>query len=154
MTRQWHQMIRREFIAKQHPASTRRPVQLNTWEALYFGVDEPSVLALVDQVASLGIERLCSMTVGAGRTDDRRALGNWIVDPEKFPNGLTPIIEACHEKSMEFGLWIEPEMVSQSKLETTPTGCCTIREYHSMRRDSSSFSTCRSPPLSRIFRCD
>ena len=57
LTRQWHQMIRREFITKQHPASTRRPVQLNTWEALYFGVDEPSVLALVDQAAGLGIER-------------------------------------------------------------------------------------------------
>ena len=123
LTRQWHQMIRREFIAKQHPASTRRPVQLNTWEALYFGVDEPSVLALVDQAASLGIERFV-LDDGwfLGRTDDRRALGDWVVDPKKFPNGLTPIIEACHEKGMEFGLWIEPEMVSQkSKLyETHP----------------------------------
>ena len=123
LTSQWHQMIRREFIAKQHPASTRRPVQLNTWEALYFGVDEPSVLALVNQAASLGIERFV-LDDGwfLGRTDDRRALGDWVVDPKKFPNGLTPIIEACHEKGMEFGLWIEPEMVSQkSKLfETHP----------------------------------
>ena len=123
LTSQWHQMIRREFIAKQHPASARRPVQLNTWEALYFGVDEPSVLALVDQAASLGIERFV-LDDGwfLGRTDDRRALGDWVVDPKKFPNGLTPIIEACHEKGMEFGLWIEPEMVSQkSKLfETHP----------------------------------
>ena len=123
LTRQWHQMIRREFITKQHPASTRRPVQLNTWEALYFGVDEPSVLALVDQAASLGIERFV-LDDGwfLGRTDDRRALGDWVVDPKKFPNGLTPIIEACNEKGMEFGLWLEPEMVSQkSKLfETHP----------------------------------
>ena len=123
LTRQWHQMIRREFIVKQHPASTRRPVQLNTWEALYFGVDEPSVLALVDQAAGLGIERFV-LDDGwfLGRTDDRRALGDWVVDPKKFPNGLTPIIEACNEKGMEFGLWIEPEMVSQkSKLfETHP----------------------------------
>ena len=123
LTSQWHQMIRREFIAKQHPASARRPVQLNTWEALYFGVDEPSVLALVDQAASLGIERFV-LDDGwfLGRTDDRRALGDWVVDPKKFPNGLTPIIEACHEKGIEFGLWIEPEMVSQkSKLfETHP----------------------------------
>ena len=96
---------------------------MNTWEALYFGVDEPSVLALVDQAASLGIERFV-LDDGwfLGRTDDRRALGDWVVDPKKFPNGLTPIIEACHEKGMEFGLWIEPEMVSQkSKLfETHP----------------------------------
>ncbi len=123
LTRQWHQVIRREFLAKQSPACTRRPVQLNTWEALYFGVDEPSVLALVDQAATLGIERFV-LDDGwfFGRTDDRRALGDWAVDPKKFPNGLTPIIEACHEKGMEFGLWIEPEMVSQkSKLyETHP----------------------------------
>ena len=120
---QWHQMIRREFITKQHPTSTRRPVQLNTWEALYFGVDESSVLALVDQAATLGIERFV-LDDGwfLGRIDDGRALGDWVVDPKKFPNGLIPIIEACHEKGMEFGLWIEPEMVSQkSKLyETQP----------------------------------
>ena len=118
LTHQWHQMIRREFITKQHPASTRRPVQFNTWEALYFGVDESSVLALVDQAATLGIERFV-LDDGwfLGRTDDRRALGDWVVDPKKFPHGLTPVIEACHERGMEFGLWIEPEMVSQkSKL--------------------------------------
>jgi alpha-galactosidase len=115
LTRQWHQMIRREFIASQNPVSTRRPVQLNTWEALYFGVDEPSVLALVDQAATLGIERFV-LDDGwfLGRTDDQRALGDWEVDPQKFPNGLTPVIEACHDKGMEFGLWIEPEMVSQN----------------------------------------
>jgi len=123
LTRQWHQMIRREFLAKQSPDSTKRPVHLNTWEALYFGVDETSVLALVDQAATLGIERFV-LDDGwfLGRTDDHRALGDWVVDPKKFPNGLTPIIEACHQKGMEFGLWIEPEMVSQkSKLyETHP----------------------------------
>jgi alpha-galactosidase len=123
LTHQWHQMIRREFIAKQSPASTSRPVQLNTWEALYFAVDESSVLALVDQAAGLGIERFV-LDDGwfLGRIDDRRALGDWAVDPQKFPNGLTPLIEACHEQGMEFGLWIEPEMVSQkSKLfETHP----------------------------------
>ena len=115
LTRQWHQMIRREFIASQNPVSTRRPVQLNTWEALYFGVDEPSVLALMDQAATLGIERFV-LDDGwfLGRADDQRALGDWEVDPQKFPNGLTPVIEACHDKGMEFGLWIEPEMVSQN----------------------------------------
>jgi alpha-galactosidase len=115
LTRQWHQMIRREFIASQNPVITGRPVQLNTWEALYFGVDEPSVLALVDQAATLGIERFV-LDDGwfLGRTDDQRALGDWEVDPQKFPNGLTPVIEACHCKGMEFGLWIEPEMVSQN----------------------------------------
>ena len=132
-------------------------MQLNTWEALYFGVDEPSVLALVDQAASLGIERFV-LDDGwfLGRTDDRRALGDWVVDPKKFPNGLTPIIEACHEKGMEFGLWIEPEMVSQkaSSSRLTRTGCCAIREYRSMKHDSSWFSTSHSRRCLASFRCD
>ena len=60
-------------------------MQLNTWEALYFGVDEPSVLALVDQAASLGIERFV-LDDGwfLGRTDDRRALGDWVVIRKNF----------------------------------------------------------------------
>ena len=71
----------------------------------------------------------CSMMVGSSGAPMivvRSVTGSWI---RKISNGLTPIIEACHEKGMEFGLWIEPEMVSQKASSTrlTRTGCCTIR---------------------------
>ena len=47
------------------------------------------------------------------RHDDKRGLGDWWVNPEKFPNGLHPLIEKVHSLGMSFGLWVEPEMVNE-----------------------------------------
>jgi alpha-galactosidase len=90
-----------------------RPVVLNTWEAVYFDHALESLLPLVDAAADLGIERFV-LDDGwfTGRTDDRRALGDWTVDPERWPSGLHPLADAVVAHGMEFGLWVEPEMVS------------------------------------------
>ncbi|MDX2025155.1 alpha-galactosidase [Microcella sp.] len=92
---------------------THRPVVLNTWEAVYFDHALESLMPLVDAAAELGIERFV-LDDGwfTGRTDDRRALGDWTVDPERWPAGLHPLVDAVVERGMEFGLWVEPEMVS------------------------------------------
>lgn len=92
---------------------THRPVVLNTWEAVYFDHALESLLPLVDSAATLGIERFV-LDDGwfTGRTDDRRALGDWTVDPERWPSGLHPLADAVVARGMEFGLWVEPEMVS------------------------------------------
>jgi alpha-galactosidase len=112
-----HHMIRRQFGGAWPTTSPSRPVQLNTWEALYFNIDETSLIALIDDSAALGIERFV-VDDGwfLGRHDDKRALGDWEVDSHKLPNGLLPIVAACHAHGMEFGLWIEPEMVSANSL--------------------------------------
>ena len=90
-----------------------RPVILNTWEAVYFDHDLKRLTSLASVAASVGVERFVLddgwMT---GRTDDTRALGDWTVDPERWPEGLAPIIDHVHCLGMDFGLWIEPEMVS------------------------------------------
>lgn len=90
-----------------------RPVILNTWEAVYFDHDVDRLLALADTAASVGVERFVLddgwMT---GRTDDTRALGDWTVDSIRWPNGLHPLIERVTALGMQFGLWVEPEMVS------------------------------------------
>ena len=90
-----------------------RPVHFNTWEALYFDVSEASLAPLIDQAADLGIERFV-LDDGwfVGRNDDTAALGDWRVDPKKFPDGLSPVAARVVERGMEFGLWIEPEMVN------------------------------------------
>lgn len=90
-----------------------RPVQLNTWEACYFDVNEATVLELIDEAADLGIERFV-LDDGwfRGRNNDRTSLGDWQVDEGKFPSGLSPVAAYCHERGLEFGLWVEPEMVS------------------------------------------
>ena len=93
--------------------SAHRPVVLNTWEAVYFDHDLDRLLPLVEAAADLGVERFV-LDDGwfHGRTDDRRALGDWTVDPERWPAGLHPLADAVVTRGMEFGLWVEPEMVS------------------------------------------
>ena len=70
-------------------------------------------MALADSAADLGVERFV-LDDGwfVGRTDDRAALGDWTADPRKYPDGLGPLAAHVTTIGMEFGLWVEPEMVS------------------------------------------
>lgn len=89
------------------------PILYNSWEATLFDVDEESQAALAEVAAQMGVE-LFVMDDGwfHGRNNDRAGLGDWWSDPVKFPNGLTPLVERVNRLGMEFGLWIEPEMVN------------------------------------------
>ncbi|WP_309615906.1 alpha-galactosidase [Salinibacterium sp.] len=90
-----------------------RPVILNTWEAVYFDHDFSRLAELARRAAVVGVERFVLddgwMT---GRVDDSRALGDWTVDPVRWPRGLHPLVDHVHSLGMDFGLWVEPEMVS------------------------------------------
>jgi len=90
-----------------------RPLTLNTWEAVYFDQSLERLQPLIDRAAEVGVERFV-LDDGwfLGRRDDRRALGDWTVDPGTWPQGLTPLIESVRSAGMDFGLWVEPEMVS------------------------------------------
>ncbi len=93
--------------------SRPRPVHYNCWEAVYFDHD-PAVLAdIASRAASLGAERFV-LDDGwfRGRDDDTSSLGDWEVDPRKWPDGLTPFIDHVHRLGMTFGLWFEPEMTN------------------------------------------
>ena len=100
------------FVRAMTPPTTR-PVVLNTWEAVYFDHSLEKLLPLVELAADLGVERFV-LDDGwfTGRTDDRRALGDWTVDSERWPSGLYPLTDAVTARGMDFGLWVEPEMVS------------------------------------------
>lgn len=92
-----------------------RPVIYNTWEAAYYNVNEKQEMELAKVAKDLGAE-LFTIDDGwfKGRTDGRSqsGLGNWFVDKNKFPNGLTPVIKQVHDLGMKFGLWVEPENVN------------------------------------------
>lgn len=92
---------------------THRPVILNTWEAVYFEQSLQALIPLVEAAADLGVERFV-LDDGwfSGRTDERRSLGDWTVDRERWPEGLHPLVAHVERLGMEFGLWVEPEMVS------------------------------------------
>jgi alpha-galactosidase len=96
----------------EHPHSPR-PVLLNVWEAVYFDHDLPKLRALADLAASVGVERYVLDDGWFGsRRDDTSGLGDWVVSPEAWPDGLGPIIDHVHGLGMQFGLWFEPEMVN------------------------------------------
>lgn len=90
-----------------------RPVLYNSWEATEFNVDEAGQKALADKAAKIGVE-LFVMDDGwfGKRNNDRAGLGDWVVNPQKFPNGLNPLIDYVNRLGMNFGLWVEPEMVN------------------------------------------
>jgi len=90
-----------------------RPVIYNSWEATEFRVNEAGQMALAEKAAALGIDRFVMDDGWFGqRKDDHAGLGDWYVNKEKFPNGLKPLIDRVHSLGMDFGLWVEPEMVN------------------------------------------
>lgn len=100
-----------------HPGAASgkpRPVVLNVWEAVYFDHRLPALLELAQSAASLGVERYV-LDDGwfRGRRNDTAGLGDWYVDEQLWPNGLAPLIDAVNGHGMEFGLWVEPEMINE-----------------------------------------
>ena len=95
------------------PRPKLRPVLYNSWEATGFDVNEAGQMALAEKAASIGVERFVMDDGWFGqRKDDHAGLGDWYVNPQKFPNGLKPLIDKVHSLGMDFGLWVEPEMVN------------------------------------------
>lgn len=90
-----------------------RPVHLNSWEACYFDHDEGRIFALAEAAAEIGVERFI-LDDGwfKGRNDDTAGLGDWTADPVKYPGGIRPLAERVRALGMEFGLWVEPEMIN------------------------------------------
>jgi len=95
-----------------HPRSPR-PVIVNTWEAVYFDHDLARLTALADVAARVGAERF---VLDDGwfrhRRDDHAGLGDWYVDETVWPKGLHPLVDHVRGLGLEFGLWVEPEMVN------------------------------------------
>jgi len=105
----FHSHLRAREIHPKRP----RPLTLNMWEALYFDHNEDKIRELVDVAAEVGVERVV-LDDGwfHSRRNDRSGLGDWVIDPAVWPNGLTPVIEYINSKGIEFGLWFEGEMVN------------------------------------------
>ncbi|GBU08774.1 alpha-galactosidase [Bacteroidales bacterium] len=107
-----HDYIRNEIL----PEKTKeqiRPVLYNSWYATTFDVEETHQMALAKKAKELGVE-LFVVDDGwfKGRKTDHAGLGDWEVDKEKFPNGLNPLIKQVNELGLDFGIWVEPEMIN------------------------------------------
>lgn len=95
-----------------HPRGPRL-VMANTWEAVYFDHDPQRLTRLVDAAAEVGVERFV-LDDGwfRGRRGDFAGLGDWFVDETRWPTGLRPLVDHVRARGMQFGLWVEPEMVN------------------------------------------
>jgi alpha-galactosidase len=109
-SRNWHAYVLDHVLP--HPRELR-PVLYNSWEATGFAVDEAGQRKLAARAAGLGVE-LFVMDDGwfGTRSSDTAGLGDWQPAPERFPDGLGPLVEEVHRLGMAFGLWVEPEMVN------------------------------------------
>lgn len=113
MSQIFHTLFR-ENLAHGKWAKEPRPILLNSWEGVYFDFDEDKILSLAKEAERLGIELLV-MDDGwfKGRNDDTTSLGDWMVDTNKLPSGIAALSKKVKDTGLAFGLWIEPEMISQ-----------------------------------------
>ncbi|MFR3791842.1 MAG: alpha-galactosidase [Blautia massiliensis (ex Durand et al. 2017)] len=112
MSQAYHQLYRTR-LARGYWRDRVRPVLLNNWEATYFDFDEDKLLTLAAKAKELGIE-LFVLDDGwfTHRSNDFAGLGDWEVDTAKLPDGLRGFGEKLNAMGLQFGLWIEPEMVN------------------------------------------
>ena len=113
MSQVYHSLYR-ECLMRGKWKNSVRPILLNSWEALSFSIDEEKIKELATNASKLGVELFVLDDGWFGkRNNDNAGLGDWIVNKEKFPNGLNEIIEYINKLGMDFGIWIEPEMVNK-----------------------------------------
>ena len=96
-----------------HNGNATRDILLNSWEGIYFDITEERILAMMDDIAAFGGELFVMDDGWFGskyqRNSDNAALGDWVVDTRKLPDGLKALTDAAKERHIKFGIWIEPE---------------------------------------------
>lgn len=113
LSHNFHKVIR-EHVCRGKYKLAERPVLINNWEATYFDFNDEKILKIAEQAASLGVDMLVLDDGWFGkRDDDCSGLGDWFVSEEKLNGGLGKLAEKIKSLGMKFGLWFEPEMVSE-----------------------------------------
>ncbi|KAK2758647.1 hypothetical protein FQN54_003337 [Arachnomyces sp. PD_36] len=122
MSRSFHSLYRNHLI-KSKFATEDRPVLLNSWEGVYFDFNQSTIFTLAEDAAALGIHLFVMDDGWFGdkypRVSDNAGLGDWTPNPDRFPNGLGPLVENAtnldvkgSSDKLRFGIWVEPEMVN------------------------------------------
>ncbi len=112
LSRAYHDFIR-DKICRGEWSRRERPILINNWEATYMDFDEEKLMSIASLAAELGIELFVLDDGWFGKRDnDRRSLGDWVVNKSKIPSGIGGLAEKVNALGLKFGLWFEPEMVS------------------------------------------
>ncbi len=113
VSRNFHRWARK--YGMQH-GDVERPIVLNSWEGAYFNFNDSILTSMIDDAAELGVELFVLDDGWFGnkypRDNDKAGLGDWQTNTKKLPGGIHPLAEYAHTKNVDFGIWIEPEMVN------------------------------------------
>lgn len=113
-SRNFHRWARTEGML--HRGMKTGDILLNSWEGLYFDIDQQRMIQMMDDISKFGGELFVMDDGWFGnkypRKNDSSSLGDWVVDKNKLPNGLSALTTAARERGIKFGIWIEPENVN------------------------------------------
>lgn len=113
MSQAFHSLLRERVATSKHKL-TDRPIVINNWEATYFDFNTAKLKQIIDSAASCNIEMFVLDDGWFGHRDnDKTSLGDWFVNTQKLPGGLEEVADYTHDKGMQFGLWFEPECISE-----------------------------------------
>lgn len=113
LSKQYHHCIMNHICQGKY-VHANRPVLINSWEAAYFDFTGDTIVELAKEAKALGIDMVVMDDGWFGkRNDDNSSLGDWYVNEEKLGGTLTKLIERVNAEGVKFGIWIEPEMVSE-----------------------------------------
>ncbi|MCI6515049.1 MAG: alpha-galactosidase [Erysipelotrichaceae bacterium] len=156
MSQAFHTLFNRHLVRGKYRMK-ERPILINNWEATYFDFDEEKIVRIAETAAQAGIE-LFVLDDGwfGNRNDDHRGLGDWYVNLQKLPHGISGLSQRIHSLGMQFGLWIEPEMVNRDSnlYRTHPEWVMVDPDYvpcHGRNQYVLDFS--RKEVVDYIFRC-
>lgn len=113
MSRTFHDLYNNNLIRGEWK-NKKRPLLINSWEGSGFDFDQETLVRYAKEAKKLGIELLVMDDGWFGHRDsDNSSLGDWFVNESKLKGGLTKLIERVNAEGVQFGIWYEPEMISE-----------------------------------------
>ncbi len=113
MSKSFHHLFQNHLVRGRYQYE-ERPILANNWEATFFDFNEEKVLAIAEEARNLGAELFVLDDGWYGHRDnDDSSLGDWVEYKKKLPEGLLGLSNKIHDMGMQFGLWVEPEMISE-----------------------------------------
>ena len=132
----YHDFYRTNLCASKFVTEVQRPVLINSWEAAFMDFDDVKLVNIAKAAKNMGVDLLVMDDGWFGkRDDDNSGLGDWYVNEDKIKCGLHRLVEQINELDMKFGIWFEPEMVSEDSnlYRTHPEWVMQIPGRHAVR---------------------